>query len=168
MYCVPPRPWPGSAERDDGCDSDVDCPHQITSPVQPSLSTLCSAFCIHHHLRLCVQRPALPPPARHTALPPFGPRRRRVSAQPPHLQQGGGGGCRLLGEKVEVKNDCSPCTVWNSCRSMCLSSSEKWSNSTVAMEYWEQGSPISSHTYDHARTANTLPMTTPGRLIHYL
>ena len=36
------------------------------------------------------------------------------------------------------------------------------------MEYWEQASPISSHTYDHARTANTLPMTTPGRLMHYL
>ena len=27
------------------------------------------------------------------------------------------------------------------------------------MEYWEQASPISSHTYDHARTANALPMT---------
>ena len=36
------------------------------------------------------------------------------------------------------------------------------------MEYWEQASPISSHTYDHARTANALPMTTPGRLMHYL
>ena len=38
----------------------------------------------------------------------------------------------------------------------------------ISMEYWEQASPISSHTYDHARTANTLPMTTPGRLMHYL
>ena len=29
----------------------------------------------------------------------------------------------------------------------------------LPMEYWEQASPISSHTYDHARTANALPMT---------
>ena len=36
------------------------------------------------------------------------------------------------------------------------------------MEYREQASPISSHTYDHARTSNTLPTTMPGRLMHYL
>ena len=36
------------------------------------------------------------------------------------------------------------------------------------MEYREQASPISSHTYDHARTSNTLPTTMPGRLMQYL
>ena len=37
--------------------------------------------------------------------------------------------------------------------------------SVPAMEYREQESRKSSHTYDHARTSNTLPTTTPGRLI---
>ena len=36
------------------------------------------------------------------------------------------------------------------------------------MEEREQDSPKSSHTYDHARTSNTLPTTMPGRLMHYL
>ena len=33
------------------------------------------------------------------------------------------------------------------------------------MEEREQDSSKSSHTYDHARTSNTLPTTTPGHLI---
>ena len=36
---------------------------------------------------------------------------------------------------------------------------------------WNNGNTdakISSHTYDHARTENTLPTTTPGRLIQFL
>ena len=36
------------------------------------------------------------------------------------------------------------------------------------MELWEHQCQISSLTYDHAQTANTLPKTMPGRLIQYL
>ena len=44
-------------------------------------------------------------------------------------------------------------------------SPDQW---VAPLDYVILGCSLSSHTYDHARTANTLPTTTPGWLIQFL